>query len=74
MVILKSQSQVNSFVKRAGKKYRKIYDYTTDIGCSRKATVFFNGSRIILRTIHYLGGCPPKYCCEVLAIVKILPK
>ena len=74
MVVPKSKSQVISFVKRAGKKYKKLYNYTTDIGCSRKATVFVDRSRVILRTVHYVAGCSPVYNCMVIGVVKIRTK
>ena len=76
MVVLRSESQVKSFVKRQSIHYKKTLKYCSEWGdVSRDATVSVEGAhnklRVLLRTTECVAGCGTKISCEVLAIVKI---
>jgi len=76
MVILKTKSQVRSFVKRQTqfhKKYTAYTDYFDDAGNGTgvKTEVFIDRNRVILRELHWISGDRGHYKCHVLAKIRL---
>jgi hypothetical protein len=73
MIVLKSESQVKSFIKRQQAKYRKLSHHGTD-GCNIwgvKSNVFKDCNKIVVLCRYYCSGNKDVYTCTVIAVVKI---
>jgi hypothetical protein len=73
MIVLKSESQVKSFIKRQQAKYRKLSHHGTD-GCNIwgvKSNVFKDYNKIIVLHRYYCSGDRDVHTATVIAVVKI---
>lgn len=82
MIILKSQSQVRSFVKRQKTFHnkhtactKKFSDDPEDPNCyGIKTSIVIDGKKVLLESWHFCSGERGHTTYDVLAIIKILSK
>jgi hypothetical protein len=78
MVILKTRSQVRSFIKRQTKYHNKHTAFYTRFsndpddpnGYGIKTSLFIDKNKIVLKKLHYMSGERGHHVYEVLAKIK----
>ena len=75
MVVLKSESQVRSFVKRQRAYHRENTDISTcfdDLNYHGiKTNVYVDRNKVLLLKTQHLSGDRDTYVCDVIAVIKI---